>query len=507
MIQKIYTAITHGIDSRIFSIEVHHERSATFSFSVIGLPQYLSLQIRRRIEIALKQNGIELPKDLKIVVNLGLFYGDKTDVMVLDLPIAIGILLNMGIIQLDTAFLEKTVFIGELGLSGDLRPIKGSLSIAIAAQEDNKINLVLPHANCAEAQAIDRINLYGYHSLSPILNGSIVGSFSYKKSKVSGELSTYDIDFADVKGQQVAKRALQIAAAGWHNIIFMGPPGSGKTMLAQRLPTIMPLLTYQEIIQTSRIYSSMGSLTELIYKRPFRAPHHSATLPSLIGGGVNHHPGDISLAHNGILFMDEFTEFKPSTLEALRQPLESHKITISRKGTSVTYPANFLLVAAFNPCPCGYYGDNKRKCECSRFDVLRYVSKLSGPILDRIDLQLSLKSVEYKDIESSTKELSSSDLIKKVLAATSIQRARGCYNGLLSPAQIEQYCILSPEAKVHLEKAFHALKLTMRSYHKLLRIARTLADMKQIEVIQSNHISEALTYRNLDQTISKMSNT
>lgn len=507
MIQKIHTAITHGIDSKIFTIEVHHEPSATFSFSVIGLPQYLSLQIRKRIEIALKQNGIELPKDIKIVVNLGLFYGDKTDVVVLDLPITIGILMNLGAITIDKDFLDKAVFIGELGLSGDLRPIKGALSIAIATQEAGKSYLVLPYGNCAEAQAIDKINLYGYHSLSPILNGSIAGSLPYKKTTISGASSSYDIDFADVKGQLVAKRALQIAAAGHHNIIFMGPPGSGKTMLAQRLPTIMPELTYEEIIETSRIYSSMGGLTELISKRPFRSPHHSATLTSLIGGGVNHHPGDISLAHNGILFMDEFTEFKPSTLEALRQPLESHKMTISRKGTSVTYPANFLLVAAFNPCPCGYYGDTKRKCECSRFDQLRYVSKLSGPILDRIDLQLSLKSVEYKDIESSTKELSSSDLIKQVRTATSIQRARGCYNGLLSPAQIEQYCILSPEAKVHLEKAFHALKLTMRSYHKLLRIARTLADMEQIEVIQSNHISEALTYRNLDKTITTMAQT
>lgn len=503
MIQKINTAITRGIDSRIFAIEIHQEPATSFSLSVLGLPQYVSLQIKKRIEIALKQNGIELPETIKIVVNLGLFSGDKSDVVILDLPITVGILLNLGHLPLTPAFVQNTVFVGELGLSGDLRPIKGTLSIAIAAQQAGMHSLVLPYANCIEAQAITGLNLYGYHSLAPLLNTNIQATLPYKRTKLPNKTNTHTVDFGDVKGQIMAKRALQIAAAGWHNTIFMGPPGSGKTMLAQRMATIMPPLTYDEIIETSRIYSSISSLTELIQQRPFRAPHHSSSITGLLGGGVAHHPGDISLAHNGILFMDEFTEFKPTTLEALRQPLESHTITISRRGISVTYPANCLLIAAFNPCPCGYYGDSKKKCECTRLAILRYLQKLSGPILDRIDLQLALKSVEYYETQAPA-TLTSAQLYEPIQHAHAIQKKRGVYNGLLTPTQITQYCTLTPDAHAHVQKAFSALNLTMRSYHKLLRVARTIADLQQSTDIESKHISEALTYRTLDQTLSKI---
>ncbi len=506
MVITIHSALTIGIESQIIPIEIDIEAHEKLQFTVIGLSENLAQQIRRRIQVALKNHGIDLPEK-KIVINLGTISLDKSDNTLIDLPIVMGILIALGHISITPEELSKSVFIGEVGLKGNLRPVRGILSAAIACKENNFERLYIPLKNIPEATLIPDIKCYGVYSLEQILEvfNKLVPSTTGKFTQHTQE---YNVDFAEVKGQLMAKRALQIAAAGRHHIIFMGPPGAGKSMLAQRLPTIMPPMTYEETIESTRIYSTTHAHDSLILKRPYRSPHHSISLPALVGGGINPHPGEISFAHNGILFLDELTEFKPSSLESLRQPLESSQVTVVRKSASVTFPCYFMLVAAFNPCPCGYLGDSKKQCKCSRKSVYRYLSKLSGPIMDRIDIQISLQSVEFEQIQSKTHALSSAMMRKKVDKAVNIQRKRygnkTNWNGNIPVIDIEKYCVLSEEAQNIIKKAFDILKLSMRGYHKILKISRTIADLEESDIIQENHIKEALSYRSLDQTLEKL---
>lgn len=504
---KIISATTIGVDASLVDVEVDLS-FGMLVFNIVGLPDLAIKESRQRIHTALKNCGFGLP-ERKITVNLA--PADlKKEGTLFDLPIALGILHAAGELTIPQSFFEETVFLGELSLDGAIRPARGALAIAFDAHRLGKKRIVLPQANAAEAALIEGLEVIGVDHLTTLvsfLRGERV--ITPTPRTIPGVTSRTLADFSDIKGQRLAKRALQIAAAGRHNILFIGSPGSGKTLLARRLPMLMPQLSFSQMLETTKIYSVSGNLgtQTLITERPFRAPHHTISQAGLVGGGSFPQPGEITLAHHGILFLDELTEFRRTTLESLRQPLESKTVSIARAQQTVSFPANCQIVAALNPCPCGFYGDSHRACRCSDMQVSRYLEKLSGPFLDRIDLQVGVTSVPFEAAISTTQTESSQDMVTQIATAIARQKIRfgtsERSNTDITAQEIDLLCPITPEARELVQKAFNKLGLSMRGYHKLLKLARTIADLEDAEHITDVHIREASMYRSLDQALER----
>lgn len=477
------------------------------AFDMVGLGDTAVKESKERVRAAIKNAGLDFPIK-RITVNLA--PADKRkEGSAFDLPIALGILSATG--QINGSNIEKYAFLGELSLDGGIKPVKGILPMVISAREDGIERIVLPVENADEAAVVKGISIFPAANIIDVVN-HLNGESEIKRHEVDvdaffNKSLEYDVDFADVKGQENVKRALEVAASGGHNCIMIGSPGCGKTMIARRLPTILPSLTFEEALEVTKIHSIAGNLpenTSLITQRPFRAPHHSISNTGLIGGGKIPKPGEISLAHYGVLFLDELPEFSRDVLEVLRQPLEDGVVTISRVNATLTYPARTTLICAANPCKCGNYLDETKECTCTSNEIKKYLGRLSGPLLDRIDIHIEVASVNYKDLESPEEGEKSRVIRERVNKARRIQQER--YKGLnifsnaeLSPSMIKKYCKLDDKCKEILKSAFDRLGLSARAHNRILKVARTIADMEESENIKANHLLEAIQYRSLDR--------
>jgi len=507
LISKLLSSALFGVDAFVVDVEIDVSNGLP-SFNIVGLPDTAVQESKERVRAAIKNAQYQFPMQ-RITVNLAPA-NVKKEGPALDLPIAIGILgANK---QINSLSYNKYITIGELSLNGQIRPVNGILSIALMAKYRGIKNLIVPQGNAMEAGIVDGINIYPVSNLREVvkfLNQEIVISpIKVDKKEIMKSVNDYQIDFSDVKGQNHAKRALEVAAAGSHNVIMIGPPGSGKTMLAKRIPTILPSLSMDESIEITRLYSVSSQSSRdcpLMTQRPFRSPHHTISNIGLIGGGRIPKPGEISMAHNGVLFLDELPEFNRSALESLRQPLESGKVTISRTLRSVTYLSNFMLIAAANPCPCGFYGDPVKQCTCTSYQIRKYRSKISGPLLDRIDIQIEVPRLDHRELTNRNGHQDTSDKLRsRVEKAKNIQRMRfkdiSIYcNSQMNRKNIEKYCELSNKGWVLLNKAMDKLKLSARAYDKILKLSRTIADLDLSEEINISHLSEAIQYRSLDR--------
>ena len=508
MLTKAHTAAVEGLKAVPVTAEVNISRG--MHFFLVGLPDNAVKESYQRIVAAIQNSGYRFPVQ-NITVNLT--PADlKKEGSGYDLPIAIGIMAANG--EVSTDRLPNMMMVGELSLDGSLLPIRGALPIAIMAREQGYEGLIVPHQNVREAAVVNNLKVYGATSIQDVIDLLNSNPLAIQPTEVNTReefyqrQNEYELDFADVKGQEAVKRAIEVAAAGGHNLIMVGPPGSGKSMMAKRLPTILPPLSLSESLETTQIHSVAGKLsrdTSLIAQRPFRSPHHTISQVALVGGGQNPQPGEISLAHNGVLFLDELPEFARSVLEVLRQPLEDRVINVSRARYSVTYPASFMFVASMNPCPCGYYGDPNHHCTCSPGRIQQYMSKISGPLLDRIDIQCEIQPLPFADISKAAPGEPSEAIRQRVVAARRIQEERfkghkGIYcNAQMTERMIHQYAEPDEQGLNMLRMAMERLSLSARAYNRILKVARTIADLEASEQVQSHHIAEAIGYRNLDR--------
>ncbi|MAI30633.1 MAG: magnesium chelatase [Planctomycetaceae bacterium TMED240] len=511
MLARLKTFTLSGIEALPVDVEVDISPAAMPKTILVGLPDTAVKESTHRVERAIVNSGFARPQD-RVVINLA--PGDlPKQASSFDLPVALGVLAGSG--QLSAERLDEYAVVGELALEGTARPIKGALSIAIEAAKNKAIRgLVVPVANASEAAVVESLQVIPVHSLAQAIAffaGELeVTAVPCELEKLFAKFSIYDLDFVDVRGQESAKRALTIAAAGRHNLAMIGPPGSGKTMLSKRMPTILPQLAAPESIATTRIYSALGQLPAgqpLLARRPFRSPHHTISNAGLVGGGSPPSPGEISKAHNGILFLDELPEFNRKTLEVMRQPLEDGVVTISRALRSTTFPADFMLVAAANPCPCGYRSDPRRSCNCTPPQIEKYMGKISGPLMDRIDIHIEVPAVPFDELSSNSKAgISSADMRNDVLLAREAQNARFSngsvrYNAQMSSRQVREFCLLNDSCRHMLRHSVEEMGLSARAHDKILRVSRTIADVAGDQHVNEMHLAEAIGYRSLDRDL------